>query len=114
MLKTERNTPTMGARVKRAFRKFALQHGRPLGRTVTVAGGSIVTRPRYNSDFEHGQWWITDLDTGAEWSVCDAEGNASTDHLSGKFKREGDVFDGFCFEQVVPPEFRRLLKQENT
>ena len=89
MLKTERNTPTMGARVLRAFRKFALQHGRPLGRTVTVAGGSIVTRPRYNSDFEHGQWWITDKRSGAQWSVNDAS-------VEGR--------EGFSFEMVTPPE----------
>ncbi len=23
--------------------------------------------------FEHGQWWIENLRTGAQWSACDAE-----------------------------------------
>lgn len=64
MLKTERNTPTMGARVLRAFQKWARASGRSTRRSVTVAGGRIETRARYNADFEHGQWWITDLDTG--------------------------------------------------
>lgn len=79
MLKTERNTKTMGARVLRAFcawAKYALCADRKRA-------------SRYNSDFEHGQWWITDLDTGAQWSVCDAEGSEAN-----------GVFDGFCFEQV--------------
>ena len=35
------------------------------------------------SFFEHGQWWIEDARTGAQWSVCDA------------------VPGPFCFEQVT-------------
>jgi hypothetical protein len=93
MLKTERNTPTMGARVLRAFQKWARANGRSTRRTVTVAGGRIETRARYNADFEHGQWWITDLDTGDQWAVNDAEGSEANG--------ENGVFDGFCFEQVT-------------
>lgn len=29
---------------------------------------------RIQPDFEHGQWWITDLDSGAQWSVNDCSG----------------------------------------
>lgn len=25
------------------------------------------------ADYEHGQWWITDRRTGAQWSVVDCE-----------------------------------------
>ena len=25
------------------------------------------------ADFEHGQWWITRISTGAQWSACDSE-----------------------------------------
>ena len=25
------------------------------------------------SIFEHGQWWVEDARTGAQWSVCDSE-----------------------------------------
>ena len=68
MLKTETNTRRMGARVKRA----AVQ---------------VLRITRINADFEHGQWWITDTRTGAQWSVVDAIGGRS--------------FDGFDFEQVT-------------
>jgi len=70
-LKTERNTPTIEQRALRAARK-ALK----LSRRVRLA-----------ADFEHGQWWITNLDTGAQWSVVDADG--------------GPAVDGFDFEQVT-------------
>jgi len=72
MLKTERNNKTMGLRVLRAFRKhFAVR----------------ARSHSYSADFEHGQWWITYLLTGAQWPVCDADGVGST--------------DGFCFERVT-------------
>ena len=65
-LKTETNTPAMARRVK-------------------AAAGQVLDG-RLQADFEHGQWWITAIDTGAQWSVCDAEGKCAV--------------DGFCFEQV--------------
>ena len=46
MLKTERNTKTMGARVLRAFRKWA-KINRP----------SHPVRSGLGVFFEHGQWW---------------------------------------------------------
>lgn len=71
-LKTEINTPEMGERVTEAFEASG------------IAEGTI------QSNFEHGQWWITVLESGAQWSVCDAEG--------------GDAVDGFCFEQITEGE----------
>lgn len=38
------------------------------------------------TDFEHGQWWVTNRRTGAQWSVVDCLGPA------------GDYFD---FERVT-------------
>ena len=38
---------------------------------------------RLQANYEHGQWWLTDLRSGAQWSVCDAEG------------------EGYAFEQVT-------------
>jgi hypothetical protein len=85
---TERNTPTMGARAERAF-EMSADAARVILSDEEDEDGDGMTKRRINSDFEHGQWWITDLDTGAQWSVCDTEGT------------EADgVFDGFCFEQV--------------
>jgi hypothetical protein len=54
MLMTETNTMTMYRRVMRAAR-YRLGRG------------------RYQADFEHGQWWVTRLSDGAQWSVVDCE-----------------------------------------
>jgi hypothetical protein len=78
MLNTERNTPTMGARVLRAFRKWH-KTNRP----------TVPNRTGLDTFFEHGQWFAQELTTGAQWSVNDAEGTEAN-----------GVFDGFCFEQV--------------
>lgn len=47
-------------------------------------------RRRLQTNFEHGQWWITDQQTGAQWSVVDATGPGSD--------------NGFSFEQVSPED----------
>ena len=57
---------------------------RAVSRLVLAAARSILGKRRHlSADFEHGQWWITDLDTGRQWSVCDD----TSAH-------------GVCFEQV--------------
>ena len=71
MLNTETNTPEMAERIRGAF----------CGRFYLEAQAPI------QADFEHGQWWITNLETGAQWAVVDAEG--------------GESVDGFDFEQVT-------------
>ena len=81
MLKTELNTPTMGARALRAFKKWY--------RANHVSGGTA----RLDVFFEHGQWWAQNLHDGAQWSVDDAEGSEAS-----------GVFNGFCFEQVTRGE----------
>lgn len=70
-LQTETNTPAMERRVLRAARV-------------------LLGHRRWAADFEHGQWWLTNLDTGAQWSVVDAEG--------------AHTHDGFAFEQVTRGE----------
>jgi hypothetical protein len=67
-LNTETPTPAMERRV--------LREARP----------RLGMARRLSADFEHGQWWITDLDSGAQWSVVDCLGPA------------GDYFD---FERVT-------------
>ena len=69
-LKTEEDTFEMAGRVEAAFR------------------ASTYCKPgeQYQFDFEHGQWWVSELGTGRQWSVVDAEG--------------GPAVDGFDFEQV--------------
>ncbi len=68
MLKTEQNTPQMGTRLLAAAREY-------------------FGREDLQVDFEHGQFWVTNVSTGAQFSVCDAVG--------------GDAVDGFTFEQVT-------------
>ena len=69
MLKTETNTRRMGMRVLLAAKEV-------LGKRRT-----------FSVDFEHGQWWVTDRSTRAQWSAVDAEGGRSA--------------YGFDFEQVT-------------
>jgi hypothetical protein len=64
-LRTETNTRT----VERAIRR--------------AAQAQLIGYRHFQADFEHGQWWITDLDSGAQWSVQDDNSEW-----------------GFCFEQV--------------
>lgn len=71
MLKTETNTPTMERRILKAAR-------------------ASIRRRNLTAWFEHGQWWIEHLPTGAQWSVVDAEG--------------GPAVDGFDFEQITEGE----------
>ena len=54
MLMTETNTPEMHDRILEDAKE-------------------ALERRNLQADFEHGQWWITDLRTGAQWSVNDAE-----------------------------------------
>jgi hypothetical protein len=68
MLKTETNTGKMEKRIRAAASK------------------RFGKRSGVNTNFEHGQWWVT-LVSGAQYSVVDAEG--------------GPAIDGFDFEQVT-------------
>lgn len=83
MLMTETNTRAMERKVRSAFR--ASQEGYRFG----LQGESrpkMARHRRIQTDFEHGQWWVSDLDTGAQWSVCDSKPGP------------------FCFEQVTQGE----------
>jgi hypothetical protein len=42
-------------------------------RKVMRAAKSRLGSDRYQADFEHGQWWITRLKDGAQWSVVDCQ-----------------------------------------
>ena len=54
MLQTETNTRTVERKILRAAKERF--------------------RRRYiDTTFEHGQWWITICDTGAQYSVCDTD-----------------------------------------
>lgn len=69
-LKTETPTLSMERRIRAAARR-----------------AGIVNTRTISTWFEHGQWWVENCRTGAQWSVCDASGPSA--------------FDGFCFEQVT-------------
>ncbi len=56
---TETNTPEMEGRICRAARS----HKPKLARNLLDL----------QTDFEHGQWWITNRATGAQWAVCDTD-----------------------------------------
>jgi len=72
-LNTETNTPAMEARILKALKKKLVNPAR--------------TYVEFRAFFEHGQWWVEHLPSGAQWSVCDATGPSCP--------------DGFDFEQVT-------------
>jgi len=45
---------------------------------------------RLSANYEHGQWWITDFDTGAQWSVVDCWSGAVGDYFGFEQVTEGD------------------------
>ena len=80
MLKCETNTQAMSARIlAAAFQLFG-------------SGRFFFT------DFEYSQWWLTEISTGARWSVGDAE--ADTDAR----EQAVGIVDGFLFEPVTEGE----------
>jgi hypothetical protein len=64
-LQCETNTRAVENRIRRHF-----------------AAWSGIPARDFQTDFEHGQWWVTALRTGKQWSVCDSEPGP------------------FCYEQV--------------
>jgi hypothetical protein len=54
MLNTEKNTAT----IERVIRSAAL-------------AAKLGPAKDLQTDFEHGQWWVTNRASGAQWSVCD-------------------------------------------
>lgn len=74
MLKTERNTKTMEKRVLKMARKM------------------LGTR-NVSAFFEHGNWWVSNLKTGAQYSVVDAEGPNTIDGFDLEQVTDGDEFD---------------------
>lgn len=46
-------------------------------------------RGPYQLDFEHGQWWVTRLRTGRQWSVVDCHANG-VDYLDFELVTAGD------------------------
>lgn len=69
-LMTETNTPAIYRRVLRAAK-------------VRLGKG------RYQAGFEHGQWWVTELGTGAQWSVVDCQKDG-IDYLDFEQVTQGD------------------------
>ena len=76
MLKTETNTPQM------------------CGRIVTAAYKMFPGAGPFDAYFEHGQWWLFDIDRDRTFSVADAEADTVAR------EQELGVSDGFVFEEV--------------
>lgn len=41
---------------------------------LSCAGPELGARKDLQADFEHGQWWVTNRYTGAQWSVVEVTG----------------------------------------
>lgn len=76
MLKTEKNTPQMRDRVLAAARERFSGNDEEEG--FPFFPPSVF--------YEHGQWWVENIETGEVWSVVDAVG--------------GNAIDGFDFEPL--------------
>jgi hypothetical protein len=74
MLNAERNTKSMEKRVLKMARKM------------------LGTR-NVSAFFEHGQWLVFNLKTGAQYSVVDAEGPNTIDGFDLEQISDGDEFD---------------------
>lgn len=79
-LKTETNTPAMGRRIMATAARFQWS----------------VPHHSFSVDFEHGQWWVTCKDYGAQWSVADQEGGGDIDGFGLERVSDGD---GYCEER---------------
>jgi len=64
---------------------------RAVERRIRKAAHARFGRRRIQTDFEHGQWWITILDTGAQYSVEDAESGSAIDGIDFEQVTEGDT-----------------------
>lgn len=69
-------------------------------RKVLSAAKYRLGSGRYQADFEHGQWWVTRLGDGAQWSVVDCRGPAAGVGFSAQTK----MVDYLDFEQVTEGE----------
>ena len=72
-LMTETYTRAMEARVRRAARHKGI---------INTRNGSVF--------FEHGQWWVENVRTGAQWSVVDCQTAGGVDYLDFEQVSEGD------------------------
>lgn len=71
MLRTETNTTEMYQAVLKAAKK-------------------TLRKRNLTADFEHGQWWVTELGTGAQWAVNDAETQTGEQYFDFEQVSEGD------------------------
>jgi len=45
---------------------------------------------RLQTDFEHGQWWVTCVNCGAQWSVVDCVGEIKGEYFDFEQVSDGD------------------------
>ncbi len=50
-------------------------------RKVITAARQMLGPAKYQADFEHGQWWVTRVADGAQWSVVDCMTEDRVDYL---------------------------------
>jgi len=59
--------------------------------------------PNLDAFFEHGHWWVHDVESSACWSVVDCEGPDCPDGVDFEQVTDGD-FDAFYNEQARAQE----------
>jgi len=59
-------------------------------RKVLTAARHMIGPGKYQADFEHGQWWVTRLADGAQWSVVDCMTQDRVDYLDLELVTRGE------------------------
>lgn len=77
-LRTETNTPEMGERIEWDALEALEDHA-----------GDEERNP-FRAFFEHGQWWVENIHTGAQWSVNDAETQTGHKYFDYEQVTQGD------------------------
>lgn len=63
---------------------------REIGQAVLSEARETLERDNLTAFFEHGQWWITDTETGAQWSVVDCESQTGEEYFDFEQVTQGD------------------------
>jgi hypothetical protein len=58
--------------------------------TVLSEARETLERHKLTATFEHGQWWIEDVETGAQWSVVDCESQTGQEYFDFEQVTQGD------------------------
>lgn len=66
------------------------QHTEQMGNRIESDARGVLERHNVKAFFEHGQWWVEDTETGAQWAVNDAETQTGGKYFDYEQVTQGD------------------------